>query len=167
MPLAGDMKLSNFLLLVGTGAVLICGGGVASAWQLGWFEPAPEVATPEPMPRPTPVTVPTPPPAPEPVEAVAPVGRPVDQVVLSYAGKALGAAKRKDVTTGKPFKVNVYQDEGHATANRAKADLDRDDQWDEKFTFHPDGRITRKVAPADDEDYTESFVWSEGAWVAE
>lgn len=89
-----------------------------------------------------------------------------DTVALSYRGKAIGSDKLKDVTSGRPYKVNVYQDAGKATANRAKADLDRDDKWDLKYTFDGD-TVTRDVAPADDESYTVHEVFVNGAWVAQ
>ncbi|HMV68423.1 MAG TPA: hypothetical protein PKA64_16360 [Myxococcota bacterium] len=91
------------------------------------------------------------------------VGRPVDADVLVWRGRDLGTDKRKDVTSGKPYKVNVYQDAGNATANRAKVDLDRDDKWDEKITFEAD-RVVREVAPADDEQYTETYTWDGSGW---
>jgi hypothetical protein len=90
-------------------------------------------------------------------------GRPVDADVMTWRGKDLGTDKKKDVTSGKPYKVNVYQDAGSTTANRAKIDLDRDDKWDEKITFEPT-RITREVAPADDEQYTETWHWDGAGW---
>lgn len=90
--------------------------------------------------------------------------READRVALSYIGKDIGTDKLKDITKGKPFKVNVYQDAGSATANRAKLDLDRDDKWDEKLTFEPE-KITREVAPADDENYTETWHWDGAGWV--
>jgi hypothetical protein len=49
--------------------------------------------------------------------------------------------------------------------NRAKIDLDRDDKWDEKWTF--DGtNISRKVSPNDDEDYSQEYDWNGSEWVA-
>lgn len=82
---------------------------------------------------------------------------------MSWAGKTLASGKGKDVQPGASFKVNVYQDEGHSTVNRAKVDLDRDDKWDEKWTF--DGaKVTRESAPADDERYTVTDVWDGAAW---
>ena len=90
--------------------------------------------------------------------------READRVALSYIGKDIGTDKLKDVTKGKPFKVNVYQDAGNTSANRAKLDLDRDDKWDEKLTFEPE-KITREVAPADDENYTETWHWDGSTWV--
>jgi hypothetical protein len=89
--------------------------------------------------------------------------RDVDKAVLGYRGKNLGTDKLKDVTSGQAFKVNVYQDPGQSSANRAKVDLDRDDKWDEKFTFRSDG-VEREVAPNDDEKYTEVWVWSDSGW---
>ena len=82
---------------------------------------------------------------------------------MGFVGQDIGASKRKDVTTGRAFKVNVYQDDGHSTVNRAKVDLDRDDKWDEKWTI--DGAsISRQVAPADDESYSVEQTWSGTAW---
>ena len=60
--------------------------------------------------------------------------------------------------------VNVYQDAGNSTANRVKIDLDRDDKWDEKIDFKPEG-VIRQVAPNDDEKYTETYHLVDGAWV--
>lgn len=92
-----------------------------------------------------------------------PSSRPVDAAIMRHLGTDMGTKKRKDVTSGMPYKVNVYQDDGNARANRAKVDLDRDEQWDEKWTWS-DGTITRKIAPNDDEDYSVEEVWGEGAW---
>ena len=69
----------------------------------------------------------------------------------------------KDAIKGKPYKVNLYSDDGtHFT--RVKLDLDRDDKWDESWTFDADGGIERKVAPADDENYSETWLLDHGAW---
>jgi hypothetical protein len=92
--------------------------------------------------------------------------RDVDRAVFQWRGKELGGDKKKDVTAGRPYKVNLYQDSGQSAMNRAKIDLDRDDKWDEKWTFD-DAGVSRKVAPNDDEDYTESYAWDGSAWVAQ
>lgn len=65
--------------------------------------------------------------------------------------------KIKDASKGRAFKINLYSDEGQRF-NRAKVDLDRDDKWDESWTLEADGRIERKVAPNDDENYTQRFT---------
>lgn len=92
--------------------------------------------------------------------------RPVDRLLLSYSGQPAPGGKAKDVTSGQPHKLSLYQDEGFSSINRAKLDLDRDGRWDEKFTFAND-RIERFVAPADDEIYSERWFWSpdENAWL--
>jgi hypothetical protein len=135
-------------------------------------QPAPASEVPA---TPSPVGVaPTPPPAPTAPSpdvpsqraASAAASRPVDAAVMSYQGKNIGKDKLKDVTSGKDYKVNVYQDAGKPTVNRAKIDLDRDEKWDEKITFE-EGKITRQVAPADDEAYTQTFHWSGSGWVPE
>lgn len=180
--LAGHMKLNTFLLLVGAGAgALVAGGGVWLALRSP-AEPAPVTVK---LPVPSPDVVNTAPaaalpptnadsvttqaPAANPAAAAAPVvappgARPVDVVVLSYVNTQIGTDKLKDVSRGKPFKVNVYQDAGKAVVNRAKVDLNRNDKWDEKFTFS-DGTIVREVAPADDENYTVKHRWDGKDWV--
>lgn len=101
-------------------------------------------------------------PPPEPA-AAAGGGSPSDQVALGYLGRDLGSGKLKDVTKGQAFKVNVYQDDGASSATRAKVDLDRDDAWDEKWTF--DGStVSKQVSPNDDESYTQTLTWNGSDW---
>lgn len=163
--LAGSMKLKHFLL--GAGLLVVLAGVAVGAYVWGDDPPAVDrpaevLATPAAVAAPQlPVVA-----APRPVDPATPGLREVDAVVLSYRGKDLGSDKLKDVTSGKPYKVNVYQDAGQSTANRAKVDLDRDDKWDEKFTFEAD-EIRRDVAPADDERYTQHYRWDGGAWAAD
>lgn len=177
---AGKMRLSTFLTALVVGGV--CG--------VGGFAFATYTMAPEPTLSLTPVAPVAPAPA-QPVLALtpnepsvagasapvaaspiasssvaAPAGaREIDTLVLGYVGRDIGSDKLKDVSKGKPFKINVYQDAGSPTANRVKVDLDRDEKWDEKFTFK-DGTITRDVAPADDEAYTVSYRWDGKDWVA-
>ena len=150
MGLAGNMKLSTFV----TAGVCVTVLGVTAA-VFFWPDrpPAPE---PEPVTIHDPVLVPD--------EPVAVAGSEMDQEILAYVGKDLGTVKLKDVTQGKPYKINVYQDDGHSTANRAKVDLDRDDKWDIKVTF--DDTISRKVSSGDDENYDLEQVWSGEDWVS-
>ncbi|MES2639273.1 MAG: hypothetical protein V4850_07305 [Myxococcota bacterium] len=167
------MRLTTFLTALVVGGVC----GVAGfAFATYTMEPAPppqatlSLTPVAPVPaEPTPTAavdaVPEVPPA---AAAAAPTAhgtREIDITVFSYVGRDIGSDKLKDVSKGKPFKVNVYQDPGSPTANRVKVDLDRDEKWDEKFTFK-DGTITRDVAPADDEAYTVSYRWDGKEWVA-
>lgn len=167
--LAGDMKLKTFLTIGGCGlltvgalaggAVVLAGGGLMATREVAPSAPV-IVEIPTPVASPAPIATPDPPPA---STAAAVTGREVDIVALGYQGKNIGTDKLKDVTTGRAFKVNVYQDSGESTVNRLKIDLNRNDKWDEKITFKP-GEISRDVAPADDEKYTEHYVWN-GTWV--
>lgn len=91
-------------------------------------------------------------------------GRALDAEVIALLSRPV-EEKIKDATHGgTPYKINLYSDD-RARWNRAKVDLDRDDKWDEKWTFFPDGAVEREVAPADDESYTERYLLREGAWV--
>jgi len=172
--LAGNMKLRNFLML----ATVVVAGGIAGLYFAcrgddsgkktagGTPSLAQQTTTPPATTPPTQVTPPVQPAADPAATAPSSNMRSVDQEVMKWVGKDLGSKKLKDVTKGRPYKVNLYQDDGKPSVNRAKIDLDRDDKWDEKWTF--DGpNVSRKVAPDDDENYTESSVWNGSAWVAE
>lgn len=89
--------------------------------------------------------------------------RAVDNDMLALV-KGPAQEKVKDATKGKPYKINLYSDDGQRF-NRAKVDLNRNDKWDESWTFKSDGTIERQVAPADDESYSEVYVVKDGAWV--
>lgn len=83
--------------------------------------------------------------------------------LLATLGGAAREDKLKDVTGGQGAKINVYN-EGGVWA-RAKVDHDRDEKWDEKWTIAADGAIQREVAPADDEQYSETYVLTDKQWV--
>ena len=91
-------------------------------------------------------------------------------LLLDWAGADIRSPKRKDVSAGKPWKINVYQDKGERTVNRAKVDLDRDgpeSMWDEKWTFGPGGAITRKRSTRDDNVYDVSETFDGTSFVAD
>lgn len=89
--------------------------------------------------------------------------REVDTVMMSLLGSLKPTSKIKDATRGKPYKINLYSDDGTAW-NRAKVDLDRDDKWDESWTIRSPNDVERKVAPNDDEQYTERFQLTPAGW---
>lgn len=166
--LAGKMKLKYFVMIAGVVGVI----GLAALYYACGSQD--DVVTAEDM-KPKPTRAPPPPPTlrgapvpratPSPAQEAppGPSERDVDRAVMRWAGKDLGSDKIKDASKGQPFKVNLYQDSGQRTMNRAKVDLDRDEKWDEKWTF--DGAsITRQVAPNDDESYTETYLWNGEAW---
>lgn len=155
--LAGRMKLKHFLALVslvGVAGVV----GLVKACKSNEPPPRPEaVAT-------RPSQTPSSPSNTGDGTRLAP--RAHDADVLAWNGRSLRGDKGKDVSKGKPYKINVYQDAGKSTVNRAKVDLDRDDKWDEKYTFG-DGRITLEIAPDDDENYTKTYHWTGAGWLPE
>ncbi len=178
---AGKMRLNHLLLIVGSVAALGIGGSVVMCKgdsDEKKSEDKKSVATKPPE------KVKTPPPRPD-VSSTTPSTaittpstttssttatttendklRPVDRELMEWVGKDLGSKKKKDAVKGNAWKINLYQDAGKSVMNRAKVDLDRDDRWDEKWTF--DGKnIARKVSPNDDEDYSKEFDWSGSEW---
>ncbi len=112
----------------------------------------------------TPTTDPTPTPTPTPPsDSKITNPRDCDSEMLRLIASAAVEEKIKDATKGKPYKINLYSDD-KVRWNRAKIDLDRDDKFDEKWDFKEGDVIERQVAPADDEQYTESYVLTAGAW---
>lgn len=93
--------------------------------------------------------------------------REVDRDAFAWQGREMKAEKVHDATKKKntPYKINVYRDPGHKTVTRLRIDLDRDDRWDEKWTFDGEA-VRRQIAPADDENYTQSFFWVGNGWAA-
>ena len=87
-------------------------------------------------------------------------------VPASGYGQSPSGDKMKDATKGKAYKLNLYKDAGQSTVNRAKIDLDRDDKFDEKYTFETT-KITLQRAPNDDEQYTETYHWNGSGWTKE
>lgn len=93
--------------------------------------------------------------------------REVDRDAFSWQGRPIKAEKVHDATKkkGTPYKINVYRDPGHRTVTRLRIDLDRDDRWDEKWSFEGEA-VRRMIAPHDDEHYTQTFTWSGNGWAA-
>jgi hypothetical protein len=161
------MKFKTFrgLVLAGGGAVLVT--GIVFAARSCGEAPAPLATAKVPAPPRAPSAAP--PTLPPPVSPVAAPGTltAFERQVVERARVALGSDKLKDAFPGAPIKVNLYQDAGQALPNRAKLDLDRDDKWDEKWTFEPgSGAVAREIAPADDENYTVSLTLVGERWVA-
>ncbi|MCP4808802.1 MAG: hypothetical protein GY913_01820 [Proteobacteria bacterium] len=167
MGLAGNMKLSTFVVGMGTVGVV---GGIAGFFL--WPErPSPEeeraakeaelaelatLESAEPL-----ITPPV-------IDRAKTKGPPpdeptMDDALFRFVGTDLGTDKKKDVLSGAPYKINVYQDAGELTANRAKIDLDRDELWDMKVSLGD--TITRKVSTNDDEAYDIEETWDGQDWV--
>jgi hypothetical protein len=172
MTLAGNMKLKNFVAIIVvvvlggvTGLYFACRGGTADKKPETKPEPKSDV---KPEPKPEPAKAPDPPkPAPPPAEPVKSkadlAARPYDADVLAWRTKSIKGDKLKDAAKGQPYKLDVFEDAGEKTVNRAKLDLNRNGKWDEKYTFKGD-EIVMERAPADDEKYTDTFKWTGTGW---
>ncbi|HEX5057736.1 MAG TPA: hypothetical protein VFV99_00190, partial [Kofleriaceae bacterium] len=164
MPLAGSIKLRSFLaIIVGIG----CAGVFLLFKACKSSEPPPKPADVVVKPKPEPTPTPTPPePTPQQPSGQEMAARAWDADVIAWSKKTISGDKQKDVSKKKPYKINVYREAGHATVNRAKVDINRNDKWDEKYTFDGD-TITLEIAPADDENYTKTYHWTGSAWLPE
>jgi hypothetical protein len=169
--LAGRMKLSHFLVLaviVGGLAVFglsrACSGGDDDEIKSPTTLASPSTATPSstPTPAPTPTALP----ATSPTTPSDLAARSYDNEVIAWSRRSISGDKMKDATKGKSYKLNLYKDAGKTTVNRAKIDLDRDDKFDEKYTFDAT-KITLQVAPNDDESYTQTYHWNGSGWTKE
>ncbi len=67
--------------------------------------------------------------------------------------------KAKDILDGKGAKINLYDDDNDGTWDRAKVDIDRDENDDEKWT-RKDGAIERKIVASG-----EVKIFKNGAWI--
>lgn len=163
--LAGKMRLNHFLLL----AAVVVGAGIFGLTRACKSHddaippPTPQLAKPS---QPAPPPLPSPTPAPVPPSTSDLAARSYDQEVIAWSKRSISGDKMKDATKGKAYKLNLYKDAGQSTVNRAKLDLDRDDKFDEKYTFET-SKITLQRAPNDDEQYTETYHWNGSGWTKE
>jgi len=168
MTLAGSMKLRNFLLVV----VLVGAGGVTASYLAcsgKHDEPDKTKAVTPPVtdikpavPPPTPM--PPPPPTPATGSASSDLAaRPYDADVLVWRTKTAPKGKIKDAEPHAAFKLDLYQDHGKSTIDRAKVDANRNGKWDDKYTFDGD-TITLEHSPGDDEHYTQKYHWNGSGW---
>lgn len=167
------MKFKTFMKIVFAGMILLIGGTCYGCFNLLNGKSSPR-QTDRPTELPTAVSATSAPaedvPTTSDATPVADSGpgamRPFDQRIVDRAGTDIGGDKIKDAIPGQ-VKVNLYADGGQGV-NRAKLDLDRDDKFDEKWTFERAGgtwKVKRQVAPNDDEKYTLEYRLQEGRWV--
>ena len=64
------------------------------------------------------------------------------------------------------IELRCDKDKGYTGWNRAKIDANNNKQFDEAWAFKKDGTVERRVAPADDQNYTQTFVLDGDKWVA-
>jgi hypothetical protein len=92
--------------------------------------------------------------------------RPMDRKVLDRVAQGIASDKVKDAIKGESYKVNLYKEADGK--RRVKIDLDRDDKWDEKWTFEDDSgqeKVKRQVASKDDDNYDQEYRLEAGSWV--
>ncbi len=161
------MRYKTFRTLAIVGAV---GAGAAGLYGLSRLGGSPE-PPPAPVERPAravPQVVPPAPVAPAAEPDASPDAlRPMDREILARVAEGISGDKAKDAVRGRAWKVNLYQDAGQSRVNRLKIDLDRDEKWDEKWTFSTEGGVTavkRQVAPNDDEAYTDEYRLDGERW---
>lgn len=102
---------------------------------------------------------PTPSPVPPHVELPSPKATCSARVLALFAGKA-STKKLKDASRGQGCKVNLYDDDGDGTWDRAKVDENRDGTWDESWV-RKHGQIERKIIARN-----QVLVWRNGSWQA-
>ncbi len=89
---------------------------------------------------------------------------------LSARDKEVIRLRQEPLTSGKPaadgvkwvadgdgVRAEFRADAGSNSWSRVKIDLNGNKKWDEKWDFKPDGTVKRRVAPADDENYTAEY----------
>jgi hypothetical protein len=162
------VKLKTFrAIVIGGGVILLCGAVALCVRCSGSHRPAassiplPSATSTSEAPGTTPAT--TPPAAKAGVDL-----RPMDHEILARIAQPLGTDHVKDAFRGRPYKVSLYQDAGHAHANRVKVDLNRNEKWDEKWTVDLDASprvVKREVSTADDETYDEEWRLDGETWV--
>lgn len=95
--------------------------------------------------------------------------RPMDDELLRLAGSRFPGDKVKDAVPGRSYKINLYVEGGRVV--RAKVDLNRNEKWDEKWSFEIEGGapvVKRQVSPTDDDSsYPLKYRILNGAWVRE
>ena len=164
------MKYNTFKGLLIGGALLVVLGGFGTCVVFLATRPAVPVADPLPpavaVPAAEPVARTAPPPT-----ATASVGTKelplgeMDRAIIAAAAVPISGDKVKDAVRGRSYKVNLYKDAGESRVNRAKIDLDRDEKWDEKWTFEKSGGTKRQIAPLDDENYSIEYALEGQRWL--
>ena len=169
----GDVKFKTFRGLL-IGALCVVGGvGSILLYSTCGGDP-PEQASATAAPDAAKTTTPTQKPAEKPVAGTgttnpAPSGggtelRLLDKQTIERMQQGFPGDKVKDAFKG-PSKVSLYKDPDGT--RRVKIDLDRDEKWDEKWTFETkDGadKIKRQVATKDDENYDVEYRLDGGRW---
>ncbi|HTJ81299.1 MAG TPA: hypothetical protein VL400_06230 [Polyangiaceae bacterium] len=172
------MKYKTFRALLIGAAVLAGGGALAGAYAAcrggdattGSATARAERPASTPSPPLTTKSKPTDAPSPNATSPAAELGAarmPLstrDTAILDRVRQGVSGDKVKDAIKGASYKVNLYNEGGQI---RAKVDLDRDEKWDEKWSFEgtsPDQGAKRQISTKDDEVYDLEYRLDGGEW---
>ena len=160
------MNYSSFVKLRGVGCVALIAAPVALLFFRG-TKKSPELA-----PKPTIIN------QPETANPPRPAG---DGGQLSDVDREVLKMQKEPLSNGVPdakgpkwrvkngsvvIELRCDKDKGYTTWNRAKVDANNNKQFDETWAFKKDGTVERRVAPNDDQNYTQTFVLDGDKWVA-
>jgi hypothetical protein len=90
----------------------------------------------------------------------------MEKQILARFAEGMEDDKVKDAFKGERYKVNLSRDPDGKL--RAKVDLDRDEKWDEKWTFERvqgQDKVKRQISSRDDETYDQELRLDAGKWV--
>jgi hypothetical protein len=155
---SGPVWIGALVILVSMPIALFVFQGM---WRSRLTRTLPPVSAPAPAPAPAPPPAPASASAPVPVPAPAPAVelRPVDELLLAvFEGR--GVAPGRDLMPNGP-RVDLSAERGRSVG---RVDLDRDGKWDEVWSIELD-EVRRYVSPLDDDQLTERYAWTNGAWV--
>lgn len=166
-----SVRYKTFVKLVQTGAVLSVVGLGFAFYALKGRGPGMDELPPSAWPTADPAALASSIPPSNPAPPTTP-GKPanvdldfssIDKAALEFHHRQIPGGKIKDATKGFGYKISAYQDPGKTECNRLKIDLDRDNKWDEKWTFEGND-VKRQVAPLDDEKYIVEYRQTDGGW---
>jgi hypothetical protein len=170
------MRYKTFRALVLGGGLLVAGGGVFGLYHLlgGRGEATAPTTWASAVPVPPPLSSPEPsnktPPAKKPLATSAPPSyeglAPMEKRILGRFAEGIEDDKVKDAFKGETYKVNFYRDPDGKL--RAKVDLDRDEKWDEKWTFERvqgQDKVKRQISSRDDDIYDQELRLDAGKWI--
>jgi hypothetical protein len=91
--------------------------------------------------------------------------RDLDRQILGVVAAPANIQGRvaRDITSGKPMRVQVFKNYNQTAVERVQIDFDRDDQWDEKWSVRGQ-EVSRAVSPKDDGKYSERYALKNGKW---
>lgn len=88
----------------------------------------------------------------------------VDKAVSRWIGSEFGGGRQEDVDPDGPYRIDLIQGEGADAVNGMEVDIDRDGNFDERWSIEGAG-VTREVSPDDDGNYSQKYAWIMQRWI--